>query len=672
MDHFANMAVLTNGNIVVTWADNAATRVVHYRLYDPSLTPVTGVLDVTSPVAGRSIQAPDVAALTGGGFAITFQLQFTPPTDTDIYAQRFTAAGVADGANIPINTAVSLDLAPSIAGLADGGFAIAHHRVNGANTEVWHAIRNADGTQRLADTLFDATGTVNSNVDVEPTSAGGYSVNYIDNGWGGGNNDVTFWSFTAAGANADIRQVSASAANDSQVNAAVSASGFTVSTFNNAGDINGTLVSPTGTVFAINSVLDGSTGSQSLPAPTWTDASHVAFIETVDATAPGNDGNGTGVASRIVELRRVTTGDAAADTITLTTDAIVNVVNSGDGDDIVTTGVAADQLNGGNGNDQLIAGAGNDTLNGDAGNDTLEGNTGNDTINGGDGDDLIIWRNGDGTDTVDGGAGTDTQRLIMSDTDGDVATLTATGANAVFARTNLVPFQVTTSNAEKIDFQGQGGGDSLSFGSLAGTSVTQVLFSGGAGDDTLNAGTTTTAISADGGSGNDFIFAGSGNDTILGGDGLDKLFGGDGNDTITDDTGASSEMNGEAGNDTIYGGPGNDYITGGDGDDIISGGTDGQDSLFGGAGNATSSRPTPTVTGSARCSTAAPARTSSTHWSGTATTTRSAARAPISSRPGPVRTTSSAMAGTTRSWPAPVLTTYTAMPATTSSTPTIS
>ena len=49
VDHFANMAVLTNGNIVVTWADNAATRVVHYRIYDPSLTPVTGVLDVTSP-----------------------------------------------------------------------------------------------------------------------------------------------------------------------------------------------------------------------------------------------------------------------------------------------------------------------------------------------------------------------------------------------------------------------------------------------------------------------------------------------------------------------------------------------------------------------------------------------------------------------------------------------
>ena len=337
-----------------------------------------------------------------------------------------------------------------------------------------------------------------------------------------------------------------------------------MSTFNNAGDINGTLVSPTGTVFAINSVLDGSTGSQSLPAPTWTDVSHVAFIETVDATAPGNDGNGTGVASRIAELRRVTTGDAAADTITLTTDAIVNVVNGGDGDDIITTGVAADQLNGGNGNDRLIAGAGNDILNGDAGNDTLEGNTGSDTINGGDGDDTIIWRNGDGTDTVDGGNGTDTQQLFMSDTDGDIATLTATGANAVFARTNLVPFQVTTSNVEKVDFQGQGGDDSLTVGDLTGTAVTQVLFSGGAGNDTLAglAGgvATTTPITASGG---------------------------DGNDTLTGGTGADT-LNGDAGNDTLEGHKGADTLNGGDGDDlIIWRNGDGSDTVNGGAGTDT-------------------------------------------------------------------------------------
>ena len=310
---------------------------------------------------------------------------------------------------------------------------------------------------------------------------------------------------------------------------------------------------------------------------------------------------------------------------------------------------------GGDGNDTLTGGTGADTLNGDAGNDTLEGHRGNDTLNGGDGDDLIIWRNGDGTDTVDGGAGTDTQQLIMSDAAGDVGTLTAAGANAVFARTNLVPFQVTMANVERVDFQGQGGDDTFTVGSLAGTTITAILFSGGDGNDTLDASAAAIGITASGGAGNDTLTGGTANDrlnggpgadklnggggvdsadystspigvtaslanpasntgealgdvynsiegligspsddlligdandnTLVGGVGLDRLFGGGGNDTITDDTGASSEMNGEAGNDTIYGGPGNDYITGGDGDDIVVGGTDGQDSLFGGAGN---------------------------------------------------------------------------------------
>ena len=125
-------------------------------------------------------------------------------------------------------------------------------------------------------------------------------------------------------------------------------------------------------------------------------------------------------------------------------------------------------FSGGDGNDTLNAvgrsghtitangGAGNDSLTSGGGNDTIAGDTGADTINAGGGDDLIIWRNGDGTDTVDGGAGNDTQQLIMSDTDGDVATLTAAGANAVFARTNLVPFQVTMANVETGRFPGSG------------------------------------------------------------------------------------------------------------------------------------------------------------------------------------------------------------------------
>src|SRR3954470_18702728 len=211
-----------------------------------------------------------------------------------------------------------------------------------------------------------------------------------------------------------------------------------------------------------------------------------------------------------------------------------------------------------------IDGTGNargNTIFGNTGNNTLEGKTGDDTVSGGDGDDLIIWRNGDGTDIVNGGAGIDTQQLVMSDTDGDIATLTASGANAVFARTNLVPFQVTMTDVERVDFQGQGGDDSFTIGDLAGTPITEVLFSGGAGNDTLAglAGGVATAAPI-------------------------TASGGDGNDTLTGGT-AADTLNGDAGNDTLEGHRGNDTVNGGDGDDLIvwrNG--DGTDTVDGGAG----------------------------------------------------------------------------------------
>ena len=82
-------------------------------------------------------------------------------------------------------------------------------------------------------------------------------------------------------------------------------------------------------------------------------------------------------------------------------------------------------------NDTINGGGGDDTIDGGGGNDTIAGDPGNDTITGGDGDDTIIWRNGDGSDVVTGGNGIDTQQLIMSDTAGDIATLTAAGARVL-------------------------------------------------------------------------------------------------------------------------------------------------------------------------------------------------------------------------------------------------
>src|SRR4051794_7929857 len=167
--------------------------------------------------------------------------------------------------------------------------------------------------------------------------------------------------------------------------------------------------------------------------------------------------------------------------------------------------------------DTLNGGGGNDVLDGAGGNDTIAGGTGDDSIAGGDGDDLIIWRNGDNNDVVEGGNGTDTQQLLMSDAAADNGVLIALGANAVFARTNLVPFNVQMSNVERVDFQGLGGNDSFTISTLASTTITQILFSGGAGNDTLDATATAVPITAGGGDGNHRLTGGTAADKRKGG-----------------------------------------------------------------------------------------------------------------------------------------------------------
>ena len=198
------------------------------------------------------------------------------------------------------------------------------------------------------------------------------------------------------------------------------------------------------------------------------------------------------------------------------------------------TGVTtlADNIDGNAGDDLIVGDDGADVILGNTGNDLLEGNRGSDTVNADAGNDLIIWRNGDGTDTVNGGADTDTQLLFMSTgATGDIGTLSASGTNAVFERTNLVGFTVTMAAVEEVQFHGLEGNDTLTVGNLAGTGVTRVHFLGGVGNDTLDAAGTATPITAEGGDGNDIL---------TGGDGGDALDGSTGDDTLTGDTGGDT------------------------------------------------------------------------------------------------------------------------------------
>ena len=108
--------------------------------------------------------------------------------------------------------------------------------------------------------------------------------------------------------------------------------------------------------------------------------------------------------------------------------------------------------------------------------------------------------------------------------------------------------------------------------------TTEIVASGGSGNDTISLDQTNGALPAA------VLFGGNGNDVLTGGAGADQLFGGNGNDMLTGGDG-NDILDGGNGNDTVVGGKGSDTAFLGTGDDtFIWNPGDGDDVVEGGAG----------------------------------------------------------------------------------------
>ncbi len=218
-------------------------------------------------------------------------------------------------------------------------------------------------------------------------------------------------------------------------------------------------------------------------------------------------------------------------------DDLGDIFIGNNGDDELQGGNRDDIFLSGGGDDTVLGGGGTDVVFAGSGNDIVTGQTGDDVAFLGKGDDRFIWNNGDNSDFINGGKGFDVTEVNGADSAGDEFDLRAVEGQAIFNRLNLVPFTLTNEEVEQFEINGQGGDDSLTLGDLTGTGVQSVLFSGGDGNDFLNASGTTTPIIADGGAGDDILIGGDGDDILIGGDGSDLLIGGGGSDILIGGTG---------------------------------------------------------------------------------------------------------------------------------------
>jgi Ca2+-binding RTX toxin-like protein len=240
-----------------------------------------------------------------------------------------------------------------------------------------------------------------------------------------------------------------------------------------------------------------------------------------------------GSGANAIDLSGVTDKDDAVDT---DYPAITSVtIDGAAGNDTITGSEHADILLGGEGDDRIVG-----DENKAAGSfDSFEGQAGNDTL---------VWNPGHDSDKMDGGDGADT---IEMNGGGGAEQFTvkpsATAGRIQFDRINPAPFVLDIGTAERLDFNANGGDDTL----------------------TSDAGLAALGFALD-------IDGGAGNDTLDGGDGDDLMHGGDGNDRITPDDnpplpGPRDLAYGDGGDDTLVwnGGDDDDLNEGGDGSDTI-------------------------------------------------------------------------------------------------------
>jgi Ca2+-binding RTX toxin-like protein len=126
----SSVAVLGNGSIVVAWTDYGATSGdIRYRQFDLRGNAITAERTANVTTAGTQEDA-QVAALTGGGFAMSWTTNGA--NLDDVAARSFTAAGIGLPGQISVAATAGNQRESAITGTANGGFVVGWEENNAA------------------------------------------------------------------------------------------------------------------------------------------------------------------------------------------------------------------------------------------------------------------------------------------------------------------------------------------------------------------------------------------------------------------------------------------------------------------------------------------------------------------------------------------------------------
>jgi Ca2+-binding RTX toxin-like protein len=506
------VAALADGSFVVTWesdVQDGSDYGVYAQRFNADGT-VAGSEFLVNTYTSDGQASPQITALKGGGFVVTWESALQDGSVNGIYAQRYDAAGVAAGSEFLVNTTTtgSQD-SPSITALDSGGFLVTWSGSDGSGSGINGQLYTSTGVASGSEFVINATTSGDQYIpSTAGLSGGGFVTIWESDGQDGSGAGIYGQRYTSAGVATGSEFLVNTTTSGSQRSGKVTAlddGGFVVTWQSDDGSNNGVygqLYDSSGVKSGAQFLINTTTSSNQIDANI-TALSEGGFV--VSWTSDLQDGANNGVYAQMFSYAggEFTSGK---DTVTL----------YGPGQSVKGLG-GADTITGADfagGADIINGNGGNDTLSGRAGDDRLKGGKGNDTIEGGKGD-----------DTLNGGTGVDTASYETATSGVAVSLALGTSQNTLGAGLDtLAKFENLLGSAFADNLNGDDTANQLE---------------GGTGSDTLS-----------GNKGNDKLYGDNGRDTVKGGKGKDKLFGGKGDD----------ELYGGKGNDTLAGNAGKDVF----------------------------------------------------------------------------------------------------------------
>ena len=233
---YAWVSALSDGGFVVSWqsSKDAGTLGVYQQRFDAAGTKI-GSEERVNTYTPSSQEYPQTAALTNGGWVVTWQSNGQDGSGWGIYQQRYAADGQKAGSETLVNTRTSGDQKwQKVAALADGGWVVAWRSAgqDGSGWGVYQQRFDATGQKVGTEERVTVT-TAGDQIDpsVGRLADGGWVVAWVSYGQDGSGNGLYGRLYNADGSARSGEVLLAQATNGDQVQPNVTGladGGFTV------------------------------------------------------------------------------------------------------------------------------------------------------------------------------------------------------------------------------------------------------------------------------------------------------------------------------------------------------------------------------------------------------------------------------------------------------------